>query len=221
MRSASRPRWPRSSTEAIRTTQSPASSSPTPASFVRDAAETDDPIGDDAKSPVKGLVHRYPDRVLIKLVAVCAVYCRFCFRRERIGPGSGSLSEAEFEAALDYLRARPELGGHPDRRRPLDPVAAPCGGGDAKNRGGRSRQDSALAQPLAGGGARARDGGARARASSRRQDCRRRRPRQSSARTRRGRPRGLPAARVLRRHAGQPERAARGASTTTPTRWRR
>ncbi len=75
----------------------------------RDAAETDDPIGDDAKSPVKGLVHRYPDRVLIKLVAVCAVYCRFCFRRERIGPGSGSLSEAEFEAALDYLRARPRI----------------------------------------------------------------------------------------------------------------
>ena len=62
--------------------------------LVRDPAETDDPIGDDAKSPIKGLVHRYPDRVLIKLVAVCAVYCRFCFRRERIGPGSASLSQA-------------------------------------------------------------------------------------------------------------------------------
>ncbi len=72
--------------------------------LVRDQAETDDPIGDDARSPVKGLVHRYPDRVLIKLVAVCAVYCRFCFRRERIGPGSGSLSAAEFGAALDYVR---------------------------------------------------------------------------------------------------------------------
>jgi lysine 2,3-aminomutase len=72
----------------------------------RDPAETDDPIGDDAKSPVKGLVHRYPDRVLIKLVAVCAVYCRFCFRRERIGPGSASLSEGELAAALDYVRGR-------------------------------------------------------------------------------------------------------------------
>src|SRR5271165_268359 len=71
----------------------------------RHPAEADDPIGDDAKSPVKGLVHRYPDRVLIKLVAVCAVYCRFCFRRERIGPGSASLSDSEFAAALDYLRA--------------------------------------------------------------------------------------------------------------------
>ena len=73
--------------------------------LLRDPAETDDPIGDDAKSPVKGLVHRYPDRVLIKLVAVCAVYCRFCFRRERIGPGSASLSDSEFAAALDYVRA--------------------------------------------------------------------------------------------------------------------
>ena len=73
--------------------------------LIRDPAERDDPIGDDAMSPVKGLVHRYPDRVLIKLVAVCAVYCRFCFRRERVGPGSGALSGAEFAAAVDYLGA--------------------------------------------------------------------------------------------------------------------
>ena len=59
--------------------------------------------------PVNGLVHRYPDRVLIKLVAVCAVYCRFCFRRERVGPGSGSLSEADFATALEYVRARPAI----------------------------------------------------------------------------------------------------------------
>lgn len=75
----------------------------------RDPAEIDDPIGDDARSPVEGLVHRYPDRVLLKLVSVCAVYCRFCFRRERIGPGSGSLSPAAFAAALDYVRARPAI----------------------------------------------------------------------------------------------------------------
>jgi lysine 2,3-aminomutase len=53
---------------------------------------------------VKGLVHRYPDRVLIKLIAVCAVYCRFCFRRERVGPGAGVLSAGDFAAALDYVR---------------------------------------------------------------------------------------------------------------------
>ena len=77
--------------------------------LVRDTSETDDPIGDDLKSPVKGLVHRYPDRVLIKLVAACAVYCRFCFRRERIGPGSPSLTQAEFAAALDYVKTRPQI----------------------------------------------------------------------------------------------------------------
>ena len=73
--------------------------------LIRDPAERDDPIGDDAMSPVNGLVHRYPDRVLIKLVAVCAVYCRFCFRRERVGPGSGTLSAGDFAAAVDYVRA--------------------------------------------------------------------------------------------------------------------
>ena len=77
--------------------------------LVRDPAETDDPIGDDARSPVKGLVYRYPDRVLIKLVATCAVYCRFCFRRARVGPGSASLSPSEFAAALNYVRARPAI----------------------------------------------------------------------------------------------------------------
>jgi len=82
---------------------------PDPRELIRDPAESDDPIGDDPRSPVKGLVHRYPDRVLIKLVAVCAVYCRFCFRRERVGPGSGTLSAADFAAALNYLRAHAEV----------------------------------------------------------------------------------------------------------------
>src|SRR5947209_18875526 len=41
-----------------------------------------DPTADDAHSPVEGIVHRYPDRVLLKPLHVCAVYCRFCFRRE-------------------------------------------------------------------------------------------------------------------------------------------
>jgi lysine 2,3-aminomutase len=77
--------------------------------LTRDPAESDDPIGDAAMSPVNGLVHRYPDRVLIKLVAACAVYCRFCFRRERVGPGVGALSADDFAAALDYIRARPAV----------------------------------------------------------------------------------------------------------------
>ena len=82
---------------------------PDPRELIRDPAERDDPIGDDAMSPVKGVVHRYPDRVLIKLVAVCAVYCRFCFRREQVGPGSGTLSAGDLAGALDYIRTRPAI----------------------------------------------------------------------------------------------------------------
>src|SRR5580658_7709853 len=71
--------------------------------------ETDDPIGDHAFSPLEGLVHRYPDRVLLKLVNACAVYCRFCFRREMVGPGRGGLSPKALAAALDYIRATPQI----------------------------------------------------------------------------------------------------------------
>ena len=72
--------------------------------------ELTDPIGDDAYSPVPGIVHRYPDRVLLKPTHTCPVYCRFCFRREVVGPeGAGNLSDAEMAAALDYIRATPAV----------------------------------------------------------------------------------------------------------------
>jgi lysine 2,3-aminomutase len=62
---------------------------------------------------VKGIVHRYPDRVLLKPVHVCSVYCRFCFRREMVGPKEGQASEQlsppELAAALDYIRATPQV----------------------------------------------------------------------------------------------------------------
>ena len=85
--------------------------------FVPDAAELDtrpeeraDPIGDDAHSPVEGIVHRYPDRVLLKLVHVCPVYCRFCFRREMVGPGKKiALSPAQIADALAYIAADPNI----------------------------------------------------------------------------------------------------------------
>jgi len=81
--------------------------------FVPDAAELSqqpeelaDPIGDDVHSPVEGIVHRYPDRVLLKLTHVCAVYCRFCFRREMVGPDKpNALSAEALRRALDYIRA--------------------------------------------------------------------------------------------------------------------
>ena len=74
------------------------------------ANESADPIGDHVHSPVSGIVHRYPDRVLFKLVHVCAVYCRFCFRREMVGPGKASaLSQGAYDNALAYIRAHSEI----------------------------------------------------------------------------------------------------------------
>lgn len=85
--------------------------------FVPDAAELKthpaelaDPIGDTIKSPAPGIVHRYPDRVLLKIASVCPVYCRFCFRREMVGPELGdALSDEEIATALDYIHATPGI----------------------------------------------------------------------------------------------------------------
>jgi lysine 2,3-aminomutase len=72
--------------------------------------ERADPIGDDAHSPVLGVVHRYPDRVLLKLTHVCPVYCRFCFRREVVGPGGPqALSDAALDAATAYIASDPRI----------------------------------------------------------------------------------------------------------------
>lgn len=83
---------------------------PDVAELAAQPGERADPIGDDAHSPVPGIVHRYPDRVLLKLVHVCAVYCRFCFRREMVGPGKDSaLSDGAYRDALAYIRAHDEI----------------------------------------------------------------------------------------------------------------
>ena len=83
---------------------------PTPAELDIRPEELPDPIGDKTHEPVEGVVHRYPDRVLLKAVSVCPVYCRFCFRREMVGPDKdGNLSPAELEAALAYIRSHPEI----------------------------------------------------------------------------------------------------------------
>ena len=83
---------------------------PDEAELTQALEERSDPIGDDAHSPLEGLVHRYPDRVLLKLVSVCPVYCRFCFRRETVGhKGSGRLTDQALAAALGYIAARPAI----------------------------------------------------------------------------------------------------------------
>ena len=83
---------------------------PTSAELIQTPEERADPIGDDAHSPVEGIVHRYPDRVLLKANHACAVYCRFCFRREMVGPdGIRPLSAAQLDAAMAYIAGRPEI----------------------------------------------------------------------------------------------------------------
>src|ERR1700733_11353476 len=98
---------------------------PSAEELVAQPGEDADPIGDHSHSPVAGIVHRYPDRVLFKLVHVCAVYCRFCFRREMVGPGKeAALSQDTYRSALDYIRSHGEIweviltGGDPLRLSP-------------------------------------------------------------------------------------------------------
>src|SRR5579875_2150150 len=89
---------------------------PIAAQFVPTAKELDaaaeeraDPIGDERWSPLPGVVHRYPDRALLKPTLICPVYCRFCFRREHVGPEGGVLSETELDAAYAWLAERPAI----------------------------------------------------------------------------------------------------------------
>ncbi len=81
---------------------------------VRELMETPeervDPIDDRAHEPVEGVVHRYADRCLLKITHVCPVYCRFCFRREMVGPGkSEAITPEKLDAALAYIESRPEI----------------------------------------------------------------------------------------------------------------
>ena len=82
---------------------------PSIAELITAPHESLDPIADDALSPVKGVVHRYQDRALLKPLLVCPVYCRFCFRREHVGPSGGLLTEAELEAAYAWFTEHPAV----------------------------------------------------------------------------------------------------------------
>lgn len=74
-----------------------------------DPAELADPIGDHPHSPVKGIVHRHPGRVLLKIASVCAVNCRFCFRKTMLGTPGETLDRAEIDAAIAYIASHAEI----------------------------------------------------------------------------------------------------------------
>lgn len=68
-----------------------------------------DPVSDEKYSPLKGIVHRHKDRVLLKIIHICPVYCRFCFRREYVGPQGDMLTEPEVDMALNYIRSHKDI----------------------------------------------------------------------------------------------------------------
>ena len=82
---------------------------PTLNEFVRTEGEADDPLGEDSHSPVPGLVHRYPDRVLLLPIDFCSTYCRYCTRSRVVGHGELLPQESRLMAAFEYLRRTPQI----------------------------------------------------------------------------------------------------------------
>lgn len=76
---------------------------PTINEYLRFPGEADDPLGEDSHCPVPGLVHRYPDRVLLLAIDFCSTYCRYCTRSRVVGHGEIAPSDARLEAIFDYL----------------------------------------------------------------------------------------------------------------------
>ena len=68
-----------------------------------------DPCGEDSHSPVPGLVHRYPDRVLFLVTDRCAAYCRYCTRSRLVSNASGYDFHPEFDGQIDYIRSHPKI----------------------------------------------------------------------------------------------------------------
>jgi lysine 2,3-aminomutase len=82
---------------------------PTVAEFNQTPEEADDPLGEDDQSPVPGLVHRYPDRVLLLVLDFCSTYCRYCTRSRVVGHGAIYPSRSRLERAIDYIRSTPAV----------------------------------------------------------------------------------------------------------------
>lgn len=78
---------------------------PTAGEFIKMPEEADDPLGEEEQSPVPGLVHRYPDRVLFLTVDFCSTYCRYCTRSRVVGRGRIFFNRRRLEQALDYIRS--------------------------------------------------------------------------------------------------------------------
>jgi lysine 2,3-aminomutase len=82
---------------------------PSTGEFLRTPGEADDPLGEDGHSPIPGLVHRYPDRVLLLAVDFCSTFCRYCTRSRVVGSGEIAPNESRLELIFDYLRCNPQI----------------------------------------------------------------------------------------------------------------
>lgn len=82
---------------------------PTVNELYKGQGEEDDPLGEESQSPVHGLVHRYPDRVLLLVHDFCSTYCRYCTRSRVVGHGSVNASQARLEQAIQYISNTPTI----------------------------------------------------------------------------------------------------------------
>ncbi|MFH1755106.1 MAG: KamA family radical SAM protein [Candidatus Latescibacterota bacterium] len=82
---------------------------PTVHEMLASPGEADDPLGEDMQSPVPGLVHRYPDRVLLLLSDGCSTYCRYCTRSRLVGHGKIHPTRSRLEKAFAYIKATPSV----------------------------------------------------------------------------------------------------------------
>ena len=82
---------------------------PTVHEFFKAPEEADDPLCEDRQSPVPGLVHRYPDRVLLLAHDFCSTYCRYCTRSRVVGHGRLYPSRNRMEKIMDYIRANTQI----------------------------------------------------------------------------------------------------------------
>ncbi|MFH2219854.1 MAG: KamA family radical SAM protein [Pseudomonadota bacterium] len=82
---------------------------PTVHEFTQMPGEEDDPLGEEAQSPIPGLVHRYPDRALLLVLDFCSTYCRYCTRSRLVGKGAILPKQSRLEKAIEYIRSTPSI----------------------------------------------------------------------------------------------------------------
>ncbi|MFH1147412.1 MAG: KamA family radical SAM protein [Pseudomonadota bacterium] len=78
--------------------------------YRKNRGESEDPLGEERHTPVRGLVHRYPDRVLFLVTTFCSTYCRYCTRSRMVGKGGGKpFSIEQWKESIEYIKARPAV----------------------------------------------------------------------------------------------------------------